>query len=159
MANDLAALYREHAQRLLVFLSARCSQNDVDDLAHDIWVKAARSMELQFDGENFRAWLFQIARNHLKDYYRKPPHPGSLSDSVPVASDPSAGLLHEERESVLRDCLKCLTPRELCVFESRRAGDEYEVVCNRCECEINGAQKALHSAKRKLRECVERKLK
>ncbi len=52
------------------FVHYRVSQTeDVEDLTNDVFVKMLQNLETQ-DG-SFLAWLYQIARNRIVDYYRK----------------------------------------------------------------------------------------
>jgi DNA-directed RNA polymerase specialized sigma24 family protein len=69
MARDaFERLYRRHASLLLAFLAARARPSDRDDLHQEVWRRAWDHLLQQFDGRDFSAWLFQIARNALIDH-------------------------------------------------------------------------------------------
>src|SRR5689334_18006064 len=77
-AADLAAardaceqLYARHARGLLAFLAARVRREDVEDAHQRVWQRAWDAAPRQFQGGNFRAWLYCIARNDLIDASRK----------------------------------------------------------------------------------------
>src|SRR5262245_20124763 len=68
--NDaFRALYDRHAGSLVAFLRARVP-DEADDIHQDVWLRIMDALE-RFDGENFRAWAFRIARNILVDRWRK----------------------------------------------------------------------------------------
>ena len=154
---DLDALYREYAGPLRAFLAARCRRGEADDLSHDVWVKVALSLH-RFDGRHFRGWLFEIARNVVFDRGRRPIRVVSGEVDAATEGDPAGRLIDEEHRAAVERCLRGLSERERCVFRGRCAGLSYEDVVASCGCEYNAAQKALHSAKRKLRECLEPEL-
>jgi RNA polymerase sigma-70 factor (ECF subfamily) len=67
----IARLYREHNPALVRFLEARAAGSGAD-LAQDTWLSACTSLA-GFDGgaEQFRAWLFTIARRRVADHWRR----------------------------------------------------------------------------------------
>ena len=71
---DLAELYAEHAERVLVFLARRCMDPEVAvDLTAETFAQALRSQR-RFRGsteEEALAWLFGIARHQLGTYLRR----------------------------------------------------------------------------------------
>src|SRR5262245_24161416 len=69
--NACEELYVRHARRLLAFLSARVHGSDLEDIHQGIWERVWERLPDGFHGGNFRAWLFQIARNYLIDHSRK----------------------------------------------------------------------------------------
>ena len=66
------SLWRAHHPQLLRFLRTRHTPHDVDDLASEVWLRAARNWDrFQGDERDFRAWLFSIARAVSIDSYRR----------------------------------------------------------------------------------------
>lgn len=67
----LAELFRSHQAPLLRYLRARRIA-DYDDVASDVWVDVARSID-RFDGDldDFRRWLFTIAHRRSVDAVRR----------------------------------------------------------------------------------------
>jgi RNA polymerase sigma-70 factor, ECF subfamily len=66
----ITALFTELQPRLLRFLRAQESRA-ADDIAAEVWLAVARSIE-NFEGDwnDFRAWFFTIARRRLVDHRR-----------------------------------------------------------------------------------------
>lgn len=73
-ADDIAALYRRHARKMLSFFTRRTYDPDVAvDLVAETFV-AAVADRAQFRGatsEEASAWLFGIARHKLSAWYRR----------------------------------------------------------------------------------------
>src|SRR5262249_49468955 len=104
-------LYQRHARKLLAFLAARGNRDDVEDIHQRVWEGVWQHLPEGFRGGNFRAWLYQIARNGLIDHGRKH-RPEALADGdSPEAREedrPDIWLLEQERMVILSRCLERL---------------------------------------------------
>jgi RNA polymerase sigma-70 factor (ECF subfamily) len=74
-AGDQTAFHRlvDHYQPeiyRMIFYRTR-SQMDAEDLTQDVMLKAYKSIGRLKSPEVFRSWLYRIAVNRVKDYYRK----------------------------------------------------------------------------------------
>ncbi len=70
-------LYNRHARRLQGFFARRLG-NDADlaaDFMHDTFLRLYAARETYREGSSFRAWLYTIAYNILKNLYRKTQQP------------------------------------------------------------------------------------
>ena len=67
----LEVLFRDYQPMLLRYLRGRAS-DIADDVASETWIAVARGLH-QFTGDpdDFRAWLFTVARNRLIDERRR----------------------------------------------------------------------------------------
>lgn len=71
-------LYERYVEKIYQFLYYRTfSRETAEDLVSQTFFKALRNLE-KFQGENFSAWLYRIARNNLIDHYRTDKHNLSL---------------------------------------------------------------------------------
>lgn len=74
-AGDQTAFHRlvDHFQpeifRMIYYRSR--SQMDAEDLTQDVMLKACKNIGRLKSPEVFRSWLYRIAVNRLRDYYRK----------------------------------------------------------------------------------------
>jgi RNA polymerase sigma factor (sigma-70 family) len=155
--NDL---YQRHARLLLAFLSRQLPRTDLEDAAQAIWERVWRRLPEGFAGGNFRAWLFQIARNLLIDLGRKHaavPSPG-LDDLADVRQSVHDWLLARERIDVLRRCVEALDSPMAEVVRGRLRGETYAEICQRTRLDGPRAMKLFHVAKQRLHDCVERDL-
>ena len=65
------ALWRRHQARVLRYLTVAAGRDAADDIASETWLDVARSLG-RFDGDedDFRRWLFTIARRRMIDARR-----------------------------------------------------------------------------------------
>ncbi len=71
--DDVGELYNRYYQRIYRYLYYRTGDPKIaEDLTADVFVKMVQSLG-SFHPENtpFHAWLFQVARNLVIDYYRR----------------------------------------------------------------------------------------
>jgi RNA polymerase sigma factor (sigma-70 family) len=152
-------LYLRHAPKLLAFLAARASRSDLEDIHQAIWERVWQHLPDGFHGGNFRAWLYQIARNYLIDQGRKK-RIDPLGEDQPLpdprAPQPDEPLLEQERMLILRRCLERLTAEAAQLVQARLAGESYVEVCQRLGMKPERAHKVFHQAKEQLQSCVER---
>jgi RNA polymerase sigma-70 factor (ECF subfamily) len=67
----LAVLYRDLQPRLLRYLALH-EPTSADDLASEVWIGVARGLRrFSGDEDDFRAWIFTIARRRMLDLRRK----------------------------------------------------------------------------------------
>lgn len=151
-------LYARHSRLLRAFISTRAPRSELDDVEQAVWEKIWVRLPDQFQGGNFRAWLYQIARNHLVDHWRKI-RPSELPESFDVhdqeAQAPYAAMLERERMELLERCLGKLGEPMSVVVRGRLSGESYESLCESLQIDNAKAQKLLFSAKQLLQTCVE----
>jgi RNA polymerase sigma-70 factor (ECF subfamily) len=112
----LTALYRDLHPRLLAFLSSR-EPFEAEDLAAEVWIEAASGLR-RFRGgeENFRRWLFTIARRRVIDLrrsaVRRKTHstPVEALASRPAAGGPETESLESEGEAAALRLINTLPP-------------------------------------------------
>ena len=113
--GDLSAfgeLYDQYADAIFRFLYARVNTRmDAEDLTSDVFLRAWRSLSgYKHQGHPFSAYLFQIARNLLIDYYRRSDRVESMTErEMRLLSDetagPSAKVVQELEHEQLRETL------------------------------------------------------
>jgi len=132
-AGDRAAferLYDAFFPGLYGYIRSRMSTTvDAEDLVSDVVLMVVRKLEdfrWQFPG-SFRAWLFQIARRKLADYYRRNPAPADALDEHETLSDssptPEIQTLHREVSVDVLRVIEELSPRKQEVVLLRYFGD------------------------------------
>ena len=83
---DLKELWQDHQQKLYVFLRSRISNEcDAKDLLQEIFLKLQTRGVTVKDNRKLTAWLYQVARNAVVDYYRKRGKTVELPEEVPSA--------------------------------------------------------------------------
>lgn len=68
-----AQLYDEFASRLFSFIRIKVSETTAaEDILQEVFLKAWRGCRsLDLNNLNFSAWLYQVTRNTINDYFRK----------------------------------------------------------------------------------------
>ena len=67
---DVQRVWQEYGTVLKHFLVSRLAvQEDAEDLLQENMIKTHKNLLSIKEPEKFKAWLFQIARNTLIDYY------------------------------------------------------------------------------------------
>jgi RNA polymerase sigma-70 factor (ECF subfamily) len=151
-------LYAHHARMLLAFLSSRVRRSELEDVHQEIWSRVWQHLPTQFDGNNFRAWLFRIARNYIIQAGRRkrPELTDELHAVMGPESSPDIQLVECERMEILKRCLSRLDEALADLVRSRLSGESYEDICTRLSLAPARAHKLFHTAKAQLTACVER---
>lgn len=101
MGEDIATLYEKFRTPLLRFLRYKLSdEHVVEDLLHEVFIKAGRSIDDVKEGEKIQSWLYAVAANTVADYYRKQRIP--LTETVDTAGEEAV------EESVIGELSCCL---------------------------------------------------
>jgi RNA polymerase sigma factor (sigma-70 family) len=81
-------LLRRHGQAIHAYLARRSGRDAADDLLSEVWLRAYRSTRY-YDPQwpDARPWLYGIARNVLREHWRREGAPGRHSDPLPAAVD------------------------------------------------------------------------
>lgn len=110
----LTSLYRRLQPSLLGYLRSQ-RPSDAEDLAAETWIAAARGLRrFQGDEDDFRRWIFTIARRRLLDLLRaegRRPHAvaAEVTMSAPSAEDEALQSLDTRRAL---ESLRSLPPAE-----------------------------------------------
>lgn len=154
----LGELFQRHGGALLLSLTSRLSPNDAEDILQSTWLRVWERLG-DFDGRNFRAWLFTVARNLAEDHRRKP-RPTALSTDVAsrYGGEAPDRLLDEERRRALADCLDGLPPDQAELVRARLRGEAYAELASRMCLSSEQVHRRYHSAKKHLQACVAEKL-
>ncbi len=67
--NQLVDLFHKDIFRMVYYRT--CSQMDAEDLTQDIFMQMVKRLPSVKDPGLFKSWLFKIAINRVRDFYRK----------------------------------------------------------------------------------------
>ena len=106
---EFKQLWKEYNNQLRHFLLSRVNNpSDVDDLLQEILIKTYQNLNTVKEADKFSAWLFQIARNTLIDYYRKSRVDNSrqeIAGKTMLMNEQS-----EQYEQIRQELTKCIRP-------------------------------------------------
>jgi RNA polymerase sigma-70 factor, ECF subfamily len=73
VAKTTEELWQEMHDGLRAFISKRMNDDGyVDDILQEVFLRVHRQMETVNDPSRIVSWIYQITRNGIVDYYRKP---------------------------------------------------------------------------------------
>ena len=101
--NAFETLYQRYRQPLYLYLLRRGhGESSAEDLFHDCWLRIINHHR-QFDGQNFKAWLFTIARNMSTDHFRK----SQIRSADSLEAEPIHNAhVSTERQQLAEDCVE-----------------------------------------------------
>lgn len=85
----LAILLERYERALSRFLHRHTGGRDVDDLYQETWLRVVRHADRFDASRRFSTWLFQIAVNLCRDWFRRR-RPDDHVDAAAVAASPGA---------------------------------------------------------------------
>lgn len=154
------ALVREHFAPLRLWLASRVPRHDLDNASQEVWLRVSKHYDAKFDGSNFRAWLFQIARNYLVDESRRRrltpvPDENEMVRPDQRAREPYEILIDRERRCRLATCIEKLKEPRKAIVKARAAGMGYDDFVATLSLSSEQASQHFFAAKKILRVCME----
>jgi len=107
--GDVSALWQDFAPPLRAFLARRVPPGvEADDLLQDVFLRVVRHLGTLRGTDRPEAWLFQIARNALRDTLRARQRRDGRTDplEVDLAAEPDA----DAERAAEAELAPCLTP-------------------------------------------------
>lgn len=101
-------IWHEYHERLRAFIGSKVSEDAVDDLLQDVFLKIHIRIDTLRDGAKIESWLYQVTRNAIADYYRS----RRTSEELPEWLEKPQS---EEGDTIRKELSSCLEPmiREL----------------------------------------------
>ncbi len=101
-------LYRETSRGIFAFLYSMVRNRwDAEDLTQDTYLKVKMNITQYRQGTNFRAWMFQIAKNlalnHMKAMSRTAPLLGEVADEDTPADACESNFFFEDIKRILTE--------------------------------------------------------
>lgn len=113
LRSDFSAMWVEFAAPLRAFLSRRVPPAvDPDDVLQDVFLRVVKHLPSLRDADRIEAWLFQIARNALRDTLRARRRRDGRTESL-EADVPAENSMDDDRaaEAELTPCLAPMIAR------------------------------------------------
>lgn len=152
----LNELFSRYSKRIYnYFLKSTLERADSDDLTQDLFIRVMKYRNSYKEGHSFQFWIFQIARNMVKDHFRKMKiHKDQFNpvEVMPEVEDDN-GNGELERERKLHLAMKSLPDekRELLVL-SKFQGMKYEQIATMRETSVSNIKVQVHRTIKELRD-------
>lgn len=97
--------WENHRKELKNYISQQVNDLDiVEDILHEVYIKASGSIQQLNEESNLRGWLYKITHNAIIDFYRRKKTYDELPDEIALEEiDPI-----EENYKILSNCIKPL---------------------------------------------------
>lgn len=110
MSTTLENTYKELRTGLKVFINKRVNNEDLaEDLLHDVFLKAHLNIDKLTDISKLNAWIYQIARNSITDYYRSKKEYSHI-DKIEIEDRGEKQPVIKSLEPTLRNFIRYLPP-------------------------------------------------
>ena len=167
--NDPHEIWHEVHQSLRAFIAKRVADEaSVEDLSQEVFVRMQRGLGGLKHESRLVAWIYQIARHAIIDYYRarnrQPERPvGLASDleslhpaSLPVESSESSGQLRTELAGCLRPMIERLSEdyRQAVTLVDLEGLAQHEAAA-RLGLSVSGMKSRVQRGRRQLRDMLE----
>lgn len=161
-AGDAAAfdvLYQRYKAPLYRFVLRQSSQQAVDELFQDIWLKVINARHTYQTKASFKTWLYHLARNRVIDLYRRNsirPVDNNVAELETVSSDsiasPDKQLQTQTQRDALLEAISELPSEQKEAFLLREEGGlSIEQIAETCGTNSETAKSRLRYAMDKLR--------
>ncbi|MEM9328401.1 MAG: sigma-70 family RNA polymerase sigma factor [Bacteroidota bacterium] len=155
--NYMELLFNRYQKRLYnYFLKCTLDADESADLAQITFIRVMKYRASYNPRRGFEVWLFQIARNLVKDHFRKlKVHRDQydLVESLPEHAEDDEARQQLEREHLLNQAMAKLPPekRELLVM-AKFQGMKYEQIAEITETSVGNVKVQVHRAIAQLRD-------
>jgi RNA polymerase sigma-70 factor (ECF subfamily) len=153
--DQFAVLFERHHDRLFAFFYRMTGDPPAsEDLAQEVFVRMLKYRSGFGETSEFRAWMYQIARNVRADHFRKRMAEAELPEDA-RADEGRLASVHLERQeelSVLQKALLALSEdkREILIL-ARFEEMKYEAIAAMLQIEVGAVKVRVHRALRELR--------
>lgn len=154
--NFMELLFMRYQKQLFnYFLKCTLDRDDSQDLTQNTFVRVMKYRNSFNVGKGFRIWLFQIARNQVKDYYAgRDSNLEQLSepDELVVTDNPQLDEEQRQEDEKLHKALAMLPhdKRELLVM-SKFQGLKYDEIARIRDTNVNAIKVQVHRTIAQLR--------
>ena len=96
-------IWHEYHTKLAAFIRSRVTEEAVDDLLQDVFMRIHSRLDSLNDDAKLESWLYQITRNAISDYYRSQRKTEELPEWIEQPQP-------EEAETIRKELSSCLEP-------------------------------------------------
>ena len=158
-AEAFDVLYQRYKAPLYRFVLRQSSQEAVDELFQDIWLKVINARHNYQVKASFKTWLYHLARNRIIDLYRRNsirPVDNNVDELETAANtsvaQPEKNLQTQNQHEALLKAISELPPEQKEAFLLREeAGLSVEQIAETCGTNFETAKSRLRYAVDKLR--------
>lgn len=150
---DLDGVWREHGPALKNFIRRRVSdENLVEELLQDVLVKAQSRLDSLRDPARLKAWIHQICRHAITDYYRRGKITAESPDNLIVETRIEEELFRRDLGVCIREMVDKLPGKyRQAVILTAYEGLTQKEMSERLGISFSGAKSRIQRAREKLK--------
>ncbi len=154
MIKSTAQIWEQFHRQLRAFILARVSDpDDADDILQDVFLKIHTRIETLRDQDRLAAWLYQIARNAIIDFYRSRQPIDQLPETLAVMDEPDESTAVDSISGYLKTLVNDLPEKyREAVLLTEYEGLTQEEMGTRLGLSISGAKSRVQRGRDLLRE-------
>ena len=154
--DELNELFNRYGKRIYnYFLKSTLEKDDSDDLTQELFIRVLKYRKSYREGQKVQFWIFQIARNMLKDHFKKMKIHRDQFSPVEVLPEAVEELDQEklDNEKRLYQAMNALAEdkRELLVL-SKFEGLKYDQIALMRETSVSNIKVQVHRTIKELRQ-------
>jgi len=101
--DDIGALWKELSSNLKTFILKKVgNEHDAEDILQDVFLKIFTNLDQLKDNNRIYAWIYQITRNSIFDYYRK------KKIETDISALPEKVITSNDEEEMINELVLCL---------------------------------------------------
>lgn len=159
--QQVGPVFQEYEGKLEAFIRKRVSdEEDSKDLLQQVLLKLFRHCEKLEAVKNMQAWVYQLTRNTLNDYYRETARKQAYSQLNEFGE--TAGLADQQEENIQKEMLEYIRPMiELLkpmysqpLIMSDLEGISQQQIADHLGISLSGAKSRIQRAREQLRELM-----
>lgn len=108
IVNLTEAIWHEYHLRLASFIKTKVSEDMLDDILQDVFIKVHTRLDSLKDETKVESWLYQITRNTIIDHYRLKQTSEQFTDWLKQPTFGAEGTIREELSSCLEPMIQQL---------------------------------------------------
>ena len=160
-------IVREQGPSLRIYLGTQLfRQDEVEDLAQEVFITAYKKLHTFRRGEDFGAWLRGIARNKLLKYYERNQRRDdamaqfrqAAADLLQTDLERAAARTEEAHLQALLGCIQKLPERMRVVVRGWMDGTRAAALVEELKMSVANIYQIQHRASQALRGCIERQI-
>ena len=141
-------------EKLRQFILKRVDDpEDAEDILQEVFIKIHNNMDRLKDEERLPAWLYQICRNAVIDYYRARRQDTGISEDLAVEEGPVEADPEAELAAGLRGMMECLPEKyRQALILTELGGMKQAELANHLNLSPSGAKSRVQRGREMLRE-------
>lgn len=122
MTNEAEGIWYEFQDRLRAFIARRVdNEADVEDILQNVFLRVHQKLGTVHHADRLVAWLYQVTRNAIADYYRAPERRREIPTDFTLETEADRDGVHgnvevnlfdseEQRAKAVEELASCLRP-------------------------------------------------